>query len=289
MLDFYTPTLDDKEWIEELVRHSGQIGCDLSFATMYLWRHKYDIRVANFEGALFKAYFFKGRVGYTFPIGAKNEKRALDMLIADSVSRGCTALIGMLSQTNAEILSRLYPDRFTITSERDSADYIYSREHLAQLAGKKYHSKRNHISRFIRTYENYSYKELNESNIEDAYFVAKKWQEINSGDPAELVAIREALDNLSALSMFGGVLYVDNSPVAMTIASKINDSVCDVNFEKAIVLDGAYAMINNCFAKAQTQFDYFNREEDMGIEGLRKSKLSYYPDILLNKYTAVMK
>ena len=105
----------------------------------------------------------------------------------------------------------------------------------------------------------------------------------------QLEAIREALDNFDALELMGGVLYVANRPVAMTIASKINDYVCDVNFEKAVEVDGAYAVINNEFAKSQPQFLQFNREEDMGIEGLRKSKLSYYPDKILMKYTAIMK
>lgn len=289
MLDFYTPTLEDKQWVSQLVKNSGQIGCDLSFATMYLWRDKYDIRIARYDDVLFKAYFYKGNIGYTFPIGAKKDKKAIDVILADAQLKGVRPLIGMLSETNAEILSRLYPGCFDIVEERDSADYIHSRYNLALLPGKKFHAKRNHISKFLRTYANYSLKELNETNLEDAYFVAYKWQQINNGDESELFAIREALDNLSSLDMFGLLLYVDNSPVAMTIASKINDSVCDVNFEKAIVLNGAYAMINNAFAKLHTQFEFFNREEDMGIEGLRKSKLSYYPDILLKKYTAIMK
>ena len=110
-----------------------------------------------------------------------------------------------------------------------------------------------------------------------------------SADKSELMVIREALDNFSQLELMGGVLYVNSRPVAMTIASKINDSVCDVNFEKAVDVDGAYAVINNEFAKSKPQFLQFNREEDLGLEGLRKSKLSYYPDKILMKYSAIMK
>ncbi|MBQ4129652.1 MAG: DUF2156 domain-containing protein [Ruminococcus sp.] len=290
MLDFYTPTLSDISWINKITQKSGQIGCDISFATTYLWRKKYDIRVAIYKNTLYKAYFSAdGVMGYSFPIGELSPKEALDALLLDAKERKVKPLIGMLNRTNAEILSHLYPDMFEFVEERDSADYIYSRENLALLQGKKYHAKRNHISKFMRNNPDWSYKELSAENIEDAYFVAHKWHMQNDSDKAELEAIREALDCFEELSLFGGVLYVNERPVAMTIGSKINDSVCDVNFEKAVDVDGAYAVINNEFAKAHSEFLQFNREEDLGLEGLRKSKLSYNPDKILMKYTAIMK
>lgn len=290
MLDFHTPTLADKAWIENLTFHCGQIGCDISFATTYLWRDKYDIRVCNYNDTLFKAYFMPdGGIGYTFPVGKMSPKDALEILLEDAKDRGVKPVIGMLNKTNAEILFHLYPDVFELIDERDSADYIYDREDLALLSGKKYHAKRNHISKFVRNNPDFFVREIHSANIEDAYFVAHKWQMNADSDKSELEAIREALDNLSELSMFGMILYVNMRPVAMTLGSKINDSVCDVNFEKAVDVDGAYAVINNEFAKAHPEFLQFNREEDLGIEGLRKSKLSYYPNKILMKYTAVMK
>ncbi|MBQ8859783.1 MAG: DUF2156 domain-containing protein [Ruminococcus sp.] len=290
MLDFHTPTLEDKDWIEKLVKNSGQIGCDVSFATTYLWREKYDIRVCNHDGVLYKAYFGKNGVsGYTFPIGDKPPKVMLDEIIKDAKERKVKPLIGMLNKTNAEILFHIYPDMFEFTEERDSADYIYSRENLANLAGKKFHAKRNHISKFKRNNENFEYKSIDEENKEDAFFVAHKWHMQNDSDKSELSAIREAVDNFSELDLLGGILYVNSRPVAMTIGSKINDYVLDVNFEKAVEVDGAYAVINNEFAKANAGFLQFNREEDLGLEGLRKSKLSYNPDKILMKYTAIAK
>lgn len=290
MLDFKAPVLSDKKWIDSLTQNCGQIGCDISFATSFLWRQKYDIRVCNFNDTLYKAYFSAdGTLGYSFPIGDKPPKEMLDILFEDARDRGAKLLIGMLNKTNAEILSHLYPDMFDITEERDSADYIYSRENLAFLPGKKFHAKRNHISKFKRNNPDYVFKSMDSTNFEDAYFVAHKWHMQNNSDKSELLAIREALDNFEALELFGGVLYVKNRPVAMTIGSKINNSVCDVHFEKAVDVDGAYAVINNEFANAHSEFLQFNREEDLGLEGLRKSKLSYNPDKILMKYTAVLK
>ena len=188
----------------------GQIGCDVSFATTFLWRNKYDIKVCRYNDTLYKAYFNKHGVGgYSFPIGDKPPKEMLDVILADAKARGTKPLIGMLNKTNAEILSHLYDGVFEFTEERDSADYIYSRENLALLPGKKFHAKRNHISKFMRNNPDFCYKELDSSNFEDAYFVAHKWQMSSSaGDTSELLAIREALDNFDALELFGGVLYV---------------------------------------------------------------------------------
>ncbi len=290
MLDFKTPTIEDKKWIEALTENCGQIGCDISFATTYLWRNKYDIRVCNYDDVLYKAYLKDGEVsGYTFPIGNKPPLQMLEILMADAKERKIKPLIGMLNKTNAEILSHLYPDMFTFIEERDSADYIYSSENLALLPGKKFHAKRNHISKFMRNNEDFCYKDMDSTNFEDAYMVAHMWDMKNAGDKSELLAIREALDNFSELSLMGGVLYVNSRPVAMTIASPINSSVIDIHFEKAIDVDGAYAVINNEFAKAHTDYIQFNREEDLGLEGLRKSKLSYNPDKILMKYTAISK
>ena len=290
MLDFYTPTLEDADWYEEITENCGQIGCDISFATTYLWREKYDIRICRYKDTLFKAYFgADGKIGYSFPVGKMSPKESLEVLINDAKERKVKPLIGMMNKTNAEILFHLYPDKFDFIEERDSADYIYSRENLATLPGKKYHAKRNHISKFMRNNEDFLYTAIDDTNKEDAYFVAHKWHMQNDSDKSELVAIREALDNFDELSLFGGILYVNSRPVAMTIGSKINSFVCDVNFEKAVDTDGAYAVINNEFAKAHPEFLQFNREEDLGLEGLRKSKLSYNPDKILMKYTAIMK
>ena len=291
MLEFYTPTLEDYKWIKDFTTASGQIGCDISFATTYLWRNVYDIRVCRHNDVFYKAYFDGEKVrGYTFPIGDKPPAQMLEPLMMDSQQRCHKPLIGMLNRTNKEILEHLYPDVFDFFEERDDADYIYSRENLAQLSGKKFHAKRNHISKFKRNYPDYEYRNLDKSNFEDAFFVAHKWHmNNNTADKSELSVIREALDCFNELELMGGVLYVSDRPVAMTIASRINDYVCDVNFEKAVEVDGAYAVINNEFAKSQPQFLQFNREEDLGIEGLRKSKLSYYPDKILMKYTAKMK
>jgi len=287
MLDFRRPTLGDKERIDDFVRHSGQIGCDVTFTNTYLWREHYDIRIAFTDDSYYKCYLKNGSIaGYTFPMTRGCIKTAVDRILADAEERGITPFIGLLNDANASVIRNLYGDRVAVEEDRDAFDYLYLRENLANLSGKKFHAKRNHISRFKREHENYSFKEICKDNFDDVLSVNERWME-GSADTGETKIIRDALEHFDVLGLFGLILYVDGRPIAMSIASAINDCVCDVGFEKAVEIDEAYAVINNGFAQHFDRFTLFNREEDMGLEGLRKSKLSYHPDILLTKSTAV--
>ncbi|MBQ9679424.1 MAG: DUF2156 domain-containing protein [Ruminococcus sp.] len=287
MLDFRPPAIADKERIEAFVRQSGQIGCDTGFVNTYLWRDHYNIRVAFDEDSYYKCYYIDGQLtGYSLPMTNGDIRKAIEKVLLDAKEHGVKPLIGLLNETNAELIKRLYGDRIVLSEDRDSFDYIYERENLAQLAGKKYHAKRNHLSRFKRTYIDYSVKELCKNNFADAMDVAKRWQAEND-DTGELDIIRDAFDHFDELGLFGLILYVSDKPAAMCIASEINDCVCDVSFEKAVDIDEGFAVINNEFAKHYTKYKLINREEDMGLEGLRKAKLSYHPDILYTKSHAV--
>jgi hypothetical protein len=156
------------------------------------------------------------------------------------------------------------------------------------LPGGKYHSKRNHISKFNRSYPKWRFSIINRDNKLDALYVAEQWFKVNeiplsSGE--EYFAIREALDNYELLHMHGGLLYVDDKPVAMTMGSRINMVTFDVAFEKALTeYSGVYAKINNEFVKTLVGFEFVNREEDLGIESLKKAKLSYHPVAILKRY-----
>ncbi|MDE5897808.1 MAG: phosphatidylglycerol lysyltransferase domain-containing protein, partial [Treponemataceae bacterium] len=128
----------------------------------------------------------------------------------------------------------------------------------------------------------------------DGLAVADSWFDENGGrgdadKEYERTIIRLAVGNAERLRLFGGVLYAEGRPAAMTLASAITKDTADIHFEKAAApyaRDGAYAVINKEFAASLAQFRHINREEDMGLEGLRKAKLSYYPDILLEKFRA---
>ncbi len=213
-----------------------------------------------------------------------------------------------------------------IKEESGLSDYIYLAEKLATLSGKKLSRKRNHIHQFSRKYPDFRYEPLSGANIEAVRQVESKWLTENTampdsaasvghdGDSAvdadrrdsedrsvvtqnrdlliEQEIINQALDNFDFFAqkagLTGGVLFVGDEPAAFCIASTLSPLVTDVHFEKCIApfaTDGGYAVINNEFAKT-VKMQYINREEDLGLEGLRKAKLSYYPEIVLGKFTA---
>ena len=157
--------------------------------------------------------------------------------------------------------------------------------------------KRNHLSRFARTYS-FTYEDLGPDNLEACLEIAKAWadQSMSTGEKVksperELGALSLAIRHFDALALSGGLIRIDGKPVAFTIGEEINSKLFLLHFEKALSgYDGLYAAINHEFAARNLSgYEYINREEDMGIEGLRRAKLSYYPAILLDRYTAELR
>jgi len=294
LLDFMSPALKDKEWISPIMEESNRMGADTSFASLFLWGYIHDVRVVRFKNSIIRAKFKDDQiVDYSFPIGQEDIKQSCEAIFQDASQRGTAPVITAVYEENKAFLETAYKDCFNFIEARSFADYIYSQKDLALLPGRKYHGKRSHISKFIRSNKNFELIPISPDNKKDALYVAKEWcRQVNGEncgekDP-ELCAIERCFKYFEELSLFGALLYVDKKPAAMTVASKINKNVCEIHFEKALKdVDGAYAMINNGFAKTLESFKWINREEDMGIEGLRKAKLSYYPEILLQKYKAV--
>lgn len=294
MLNFKLIEKKDINYFKQFYDYSEAFGCDANLLNAYLWRNEYNIKFAVFEDTLIKAYFKDdGTVwGYCMPTG-KNVKQALEQIFLDAQQRGQEPHIVMLTNAQREVLESICPTRFEFVRSPENQDYIYLTKDLVMLVGKKFHAKRNHISRFYKTYTDTHFETIDNSNEQDALQVVRDWCEENGYNPKgyeELAVIKEALEMRRDFGLSGAVLYVDDKPVAMTLGSEISDKVYDINFEKASrQYDGAYAVINNEFAKTLTSYEYINREEDMGIEGLRKSKLSYNPVIILDRFNATLK
>ena len=282
-----------KSQVDEFKRYYPPhgMGCEFNLVSAYLWSREYNTGFAVVDETLIRAYFRDdGRVwGYCVPVG-RNVEGACEAVFADAADRGEPCCFGYLSNGDRETLERLYPGFFEFARETDTQDYIYLSRDLATLEGKKYHAKRNHISKFYRNYEDASFRTMDGGNLGDAMRVMELWCSENGYDAAEYgeyAVVREALERFEEFKMSGALLYVDNKPVAMTMGSPLSDVCFDVGFEKALrEYDGSYAVINNEFAKTLTRYTYINREEDLGLEGLRKAKLSYHPAIIYDRWFA---
>lgn len=294
MLNFRLIEKTDINIFKKYYDYTEAMGCDFNLLNAYLWRKEYNINFAVFDDTLIKAYFKKdGSVwGYCMPTG-KNVRGALHRIFIDASDRNSKPMFVMLTNTQRAVLESTFPSKFEYVRSPENQDYIYYTKDLVMLQGKKYHSKRNHIARFYRNYPDARFETLDDSNENDALNVAVNWCRESGYNPDnydELEVIREALRLRKQYNMSGAVLYVDDAPVAMTLGSEISEKVYDINFEKALrEYDGVYPVICNEFAKTLTNYEYINREEDMGIEGLKKSKLSYNPIIILDRFNAKLK
>lgn len=298
MLEWFIPEAEDEDWINSCIAVSGTMASDASFANIYLLRNKYSTKISRYKDFIIRKYSGKGaRCGYTFPLGKGDIAKALAEIEKDAKECGECLQFAFITEEQKEVLENAMPARFCYSSDAGDSDYIYLRSELASLSGKAFHKKKNHFSKFVRTYPDYKYYEIGACNIYDAQKVADAWyyehlQDEDASQLAEYKAIKEALENFEELGLIGGIIYVNDSPCAMTIASKINENTVDVHFEKAVgeyALNGGYAAINKLFSEKLDGVTWLNREEDIGIEGLRKAKLSYRPKIMLKKYSAVEK
>ena len=303
MFSFHKVTLADKDWMQPLLFHDGWSGSEYTFGTNILWGVKYHIEACESHGCCIVRYGLCGKYPwdelmhgdcfiYSFPIGPGDKKAALDELLAEFKEQGRTLIINSISETDRDLLLSWYPDQFLIEEDRDYADYLYDRDKLATLTGRKMHNKRNHIARFKDAGE-WSYEPLNDNNLEECRALCKRWvfsreDKWNDEMAIELKVLETAFKMKDTLGLIGGVLRQKGRVVAFCMGEPVNDDVFVVHFEKALPeYQGAYPMINQQFVEHACQgYKYINREDDAGDPGLRKAKLSYYPEILLRKFDA---
>ena len=292
MLHFKTVTMEDRPWIHELLYRAGRKGCEYSFAKLFFWLSHHS-RIARVGDFLCIRTCYGGKCSYFYPAGQGDVASVLEQLQKDAESIGAPFLLRGVTEDDRAELETLDPKKFEFTPLRDTFDYTYPVEKLANLAGKKLQSKRNHINRFLAELEQWHTEELTHEHLPAVLEMLKKWYE-NRADAKSLTTERSALETAlfrrEYLGMEGIVLFAGSDMVAFSMGNRISPKVFDVNFEKAFAeIPGAYPLVNREFARyiagKYPEVELLNREDDMGLEGLRKAKESYYPDLLV-KYQA---
>ena len=302
----------DFEYLENNLDTQGLYGSDVCIANLFLLQEKYNTWLKIHKNILFRYYYGdENRCGYGFPVPLKNSlstkssandiawlKTALEYIFEDAKAQQRTLAFCLISREQKELLdtclSKYFKKQISWKTNRDDCDYLYLQKNLSELPGSLFQKKRNHVSRFNRLYgKDWEFKLFPQNDIaKDIFDIAQTWYHEKNGEQnhaltLELQSVSLALENAELLRFTGGVLYVKGKPAAMTLASPISDSVLDVIYEKAVQefeKDGVYAVINQQFSKLCPDYLYLNREEDMGVEGLRKAKLSYKPSIVLEKF-----
>jgi len=296
VIDFQKIDITQKERYDEYLMNCGSRGCEYSFANLNMWGRQ---RAAFVDGFLVLFSQFERHSVYPFPIGQGDLRPVLDAIIADARERGIPCRLTGMNQERMELLEQLYPGQFRFHCDRDSYDYVYDIHDLADLKGRKYQRKRNHYNRFREQFPYCRFQPLSQENLPQVRQMAEDWfayrlREDPQGDyHMERAAISKALNHWEALGMDGLVLLDGEDVLAFTLGSPLSPDTFDIHFEKARPeAEAAYTVINCEFARylraKYPTLAYLNREDDLGLEGLRKAKLSYHPHHLVEKCWACL-
>lgn len=302
MLTFNAVTMADKAWIEPLLAMEPTCACEYNFATIFLWGEPFSKRIARCGDRLVVRLFEGEEVCYLYPVGGGPLEPVLAEMEADAQAQGAPLRVICVPQEFCDRLEENAPGRFRFEADRKAWDYIYAVDKLADLKGKKLHAKRNHINRFNDNWPDWIFEPLTAQNVSECQTMDEVWftrreVEVEAEEKSQLGyendAVRIALENFDALGLEGGLIRADGRVLAFAIGGRLGEECYDIHFEKAFDdIQGAYSAINREFARyvraKHPEVKWINREDDVGLEGLRKAKLSYYPDILLEKFTATL-
>lgn len=288
-LEFRKPELEDRETVNRYFRMNRNRSCEYTFANLYLWSRHYNVEYTIVEDMM--VFYYTQYGSFTFPQGdLANLKKVLDLLIEWSREHGMEFRMTNVNAEQFRELEAVYPGRFSVKYDRDSADYVYETEKLIALSGKKYHGKKNHINKFKSLYPDWSYEKITSENVEECFQMALEWRRENGCEEdeeknAEMCVALNSLRLMDELGLTGGLIRAQGRVVAFSIGEPVCEDTMVVHIEKAYAdVQGAYPIINQQFLLHEAaQYKYVNREEDMGEPGLRQAKESYHPVFLVEK------
>ncbi|MBQ9844770.1 MAG: DUF2156 domain-containing protein [Oscillospiraceae bacterium] len=294
MENFKKLEITDFEIINPLLKKYNVENCDHCFFTMLIWSFRHHVEYTICENTLFMRTLGDNSYWYLSPVGELPFEKAVQLIIDDAKLNSYRIKIYAMDENQKIAMDQHFGSLFEIIADRDTFDYIYKTEDLSNLSGKNYQKKRNHCSRFERDNPDYRFYSITAENVERVKAFEREWCARNNCDESrglfsEQQGIMEILSNMEKTDVFGGFIEANNGNiVAFTLASPINDNMVDIIVEKAFhEVTGAYAIINRDFARNCLQnFEFINREDDMGQENLRKAKLANFPVEIRTKYMA---
>lgn len=290
--EFKPLALEDREILHPRMWAYQPEVSELTFINLYIWREHYDFIWSIYEDNLVVVANWNDRPFALPPIGPASRVgiarevltwlRDVRGVVAPTIERADRRLVNELADS----------DEFVVEPNREHFDYVYTSESLGTLAGRKYSKKRNHINQFLKSYT-FEYAPLTEALVPNCLALAEVWceQRLCEDDISllhEFCGIRDALDNFTALEIEGGAIIVDGKVQAFSLGELLNETTAVVHIEKANPeFRGIYPMITRQFSEQRWQGDveFINREQDLGDQGLRHAKESYYPDHLVEKFT----
>lgn len=294
-LIFKPITLDAKPLIDSYTKPWNLECSDLSFANLFIWGADGKMEYAEKNHVLYIKLDFEGVPVFLWaPVPMYGEdvdyRKAVYDGIAYMKSVGAEPTFRSVWTPFRDKILDACPELFSMPTDI-AWDYVYSRESLATLKGKKLHGKRNHINKFLSKYPEYEYRKLEKSMIADCVALYDQWIAEKDAETAksmedEKKSVVLALNNMDALDLTGGTIYIDGKLCAFTVGERLHPQMQLIHIEKGDTnYDGIFPMINQQYVLHECEdVELINREEDMGIEGMRKAKRSYNPLKMIEKH-----
>ncbi len=282
-------SLEERALIESAFLRFPPSISEFTFTNLFIWRHAYQLKISRLQDFIC-LLSDKGETSFFFPpIGEGDRVRCCQLLLHHLKEMGVPPKISrvpesMATQTDWKAAGMV------AEFDRDQSDYVYLVQDLMKLEGRKYHRKRNHIKQFKEKYS-HQYIPLAAEWIPECLRLETEWCdlrhcEVIPGLANESIAIKETFTHFDQLSVKGGVILISDKVEAFTLGEPLNPETVVIHIEKANpAFEGLYPLINQAFLEKEwSDYIYVNREQDLGEEGLRKAKESYFPRHMMNKY-----
>jgi hypothetical protein len=286
-------SIEDKSLFDEMFRRFPPLISEFTFTNLFIWRKAYSLKFTRVDSFLCLLGEKEGLPFFFPPIGEGDMIRCLRALIHFLKEKTDSPQLLRVPEGMARQID-WKREGLRAELDRDQSDYVYLIKDLIQLEGRRYHRKRNHIKQFKERYT-YQYVPLTADYISQCLELEEEWChlrhcEVNPGLTNEIIAIKEALTSFEKLKLKGGAILIEGKVQAFTLGEPLNPETVVIHIEKANpAFEGLYAMINQAFLENEwSHFTYVNREQDLGEEGLRKAKESYFPHYLVHKYKIIL-
>lgn len=298
-IEFHALTKEDKPLLDRYFRANYYENSHFNFTNLYMWREPFHVHVAEEDDVLYVVSEWKARVSALQPFcDPARYPEATKKLLAYFEEIEQPLHIYDMERGYADFLRSCDCANFEVVADRDNYDYVYLSEKLISLSGRKLHSKKNHLNAFRKEHPDAQFLPITDEIVTQCKLELNSWykqhrQEDGTVDlfiDYERTAILEVLNNFADFGLKGGAILLDGRVVAFTFGEQLNTDTAVIHVEKADPeVRGAYPAINQGFVEhAWSHLTYINREEDMGIEGLRKAKESYKPEKLIEKFNATL-
>lgn len=291
MCIFRELTLEDKRDFDLILEKLQPEASDLNFSNFFMWSRAYGLSVsylADLDFWLILAKPPKWKPFFFVPLGDWDDRarlrEAFERMEQVAKREEIQFFLRRVPENMLSVLQQLEP-KLQYREDRNTFDYVYTSESLRKLAGRKLHGKRNHLNQFLRKYD-WSYQMMDQEIVNECLQLATSWFDLHESESMENIAMQRILENFAQLQLTGAVIRINGEIQALTVGERLNRQTAVIHIEKANTeYDGIYAAINQQFVERNwSDFTYINREEDMGLEGLRQVKLSYQPCYMVKKY-----